>query len=917
MQQLAALVDFCKSGPPSFSSRTNPTPSPAFNQTMWCLSWDGQPSFWLAAAGSSCSVSSTSHAECSFSVGRKGMDVVIADDPSISRTHLSILVAGDRPRAVGLNPLVATSTAAVVEQRLLPPFPPHAIDGGPTKEIVGCFARWLLGGMVGALALRDSSKFGTVLTFRWTAAGEEPIASAAHPDSYRSVALPNDQRFDAGAWVALAAIDHLVSQLCNAQRQRESWLSFLMATNGRSQTSGGDAATGLDVGSCLMTVYLLIETRRCIGLADAGDLTPGFIFTREAPATAPAVCLSWATRTAAALLQRCCSMDLRLGSHGAALGLHWFSLPVCVVIQGKEFAFADLYGGRPHAADKASAHSSDAATSLTRLRATLSGLGAHLVTSCFQQDAPSASGAAAGAAAYRCTYVDELIPCAATMAALCAGVPFVDDDYFHRIKSRLTAKIPLPEPQSATSLPAGIHSGWWDLLDRAVDRSLFLPRPERRTLFTGVTFVMVQAELCAELSVFIPITGGRVTHEALPTVSEATSDPDAVHPWCVRHQHHVVVLAPPLSVAGIASPQTGTAATVTNLRLVRQFGLVLLDYAAIVRSVLTVARLPQVDGPFPTVPSLPVAKHLVSGHLLASAHQKRSRVRSEEASGTGDDLMAAPVQGTDVAGAVDDASFGDVRTQLTLTATCRRPDAEECTNASRGNEVTSAASGRDVNHPDRREIDAQDKDEEESPIVYDAQFGRRVQKRSSAISGFPCYHTTSTRDGGDRPAASRRYHATGSPSSVGRPDGLPNDHKCFVKQQIAATAGGMTKVRLVEPMESVAPLRTAECHRGAIPAVDADIVVMMSSAPSDDALAAASRRPMRGGASRGRATKSTAGVTTAPAGRSQRAGATEAFLDVFAPPELILSLPSGDPRMGSTSAAQGGPVGLFGVDDLY
>jgi hypothetical protein len=266
----------------------------------------------------------------------------------------------------------------------------------------------------------------------------------------------------------------------------------------------------------------------------------------------------------------CSRIRLTLGTHGSVFDCVWESRAVAVV---------------------------GVADNDTRAAAvaTIQQSGAHALSGASVLDAVEAA---------QLVYTPVLEPLGATMAALCLAKPIVGDAYFRAITTRLTAKVPPPEPAATAALPSTIDPVWATIAGAAagaanvIDPSIFLPRKERRALFHGQTFVCIQEVLAKELAAYVPHAGGRAVFDALPAAAVASARSsslrEALQPWALRHQAHII------AYTGLA-PYSQSA-----LDGLRALGLPAVDYHDIVRSILFVAPLA----------ALPRVGHAAEAHAL-------------------------------------------------------------------------------------------------------------------------------------------------------------------------------------------------------------------------------------------------------------------------------------------------------------
>lgn len=258
---------------------------------------------------------------------------------------------------------------------------------------------------------------------------------------------------------------------------------------------------------------------------------------------------------------------LNIGSHGAAFTIAWWPLPVYVL----------------SGADRARGVAFEALQSVAQIVGVTFTDSMEAAWICLVDPDP----------------LQAFMPSPAALSALCLAKPIVDKGYLDRIASRLTAKIPLPEPDVTFSLPAIIDSSWWDLIRLSsgscdMDRGLFCPKKERSSIFRDCVFVCFQTALFDELNLYVPSGKGRVVCD--PLEAEVTGD-NFLHPWCARHQHHIVAVA----------SSSLTANQARGLSVLRGFSLVIIEYADIVCSILQSTRHPSLNAPFPSVPPLEIA----------------------------------------------------------------------------------------------------------------------------------------------------------------------------------------------------------------------------------------------------------------------------------------------------------------------
>lgn len=311
---------------------------------------------------------------------------------------------------------------------------------------------------------------------------------------------------------------------------------------------------------------------------------------------------------------------------------------------------------------------------------------------------PPALSAAVGACYNRVDFLvtSTVQPSTAVVGMLCRAVPIVSPAFFAAIRDRVSPQLPLPDPRQFTP-PLSL---WWcDLVrharlvqpegpreavqesgSRTADTSAaaspasssvavvnnaastaptveagsplqppqlssyFAPNPRRRELFTGVTFVVVQRALYEEVMSYLDCTGAAVVWEggidAWVTPASGVSDKltfsadgfAELQSFFTRHQRHVLLYNETEAV-----PFSHCFAV-----LQQALGLCHLEYGLVIESIV-LARQP------------PLASYPDNAHLPQTVAEVQARVRLAlgEAESCADDSASQDSGGSDATRAED------------------------------------------------------------------------------------------------------------------------------------------------------------------------------------------------------------------------------------------------------------------------
>ncbi|KAK7198023.1 hypothetical protein NESM_000757700 [Novymonas esmeraldas] len=585
---------------------------------MWIIFFNDTPHFWLIGGES-------------YKVGKKDCHVIIHDDRSISRTHLTI--------SVGLQPL---------------PSPPEG--GGGAADL----------STPQPITLLDSSTYGTAIV-----AGEEETDDAethddapVHGRAGRTAAPALETGILGLCYVpgAAAASRRLHSDSASGQPDqqpalrlvkevpysvpvhRPTWRQFTVRLGHHGAAL---RLVWVDVAVLCEDVHVEVQTKllhalRCCGVRH--EVVPG-ADTHEVAAT-PRHSGGWQEPA------RSCS------GVGAPVR--------------RRSAVSLLGGSGPSLSQRTTVSGTPSPTPLAAAAAAAVG-------------AVRGGDATAAAAATRCydsvsfLVTSAVQPSTAVVAMLCRAVPIVTPAFFVSVRDRASPQVPLPDPSHF--LPP--LSPWWrDLLahvlppthetagrDAALCASAtpevaekdavtashlrcFSPQPERRRLFAGLTFVVLQRPLYEEVLSYLDSTGAEVvwgdcglqklsavpwagpTSTAAPStaVGDARVALEALQTFFARHQRHVLLFneAEPLL------PWPGCVAMV-------QHGLSLasVEYGAVIEAVLTMRPAPSLLQPtYPPAAQLPQTISEVAARVAAASGEDGGG--GEEADELTQDAAAEP-----------------------------------------------------------------------------------------------------------------------------------------------------------------------------------------------------------------------------------------------------------------------------------
>ncbi|KAI5689975.1 hypothetical protein MNV84_00681 [Leishmania braziliensis] len=477
---------------------------------MWVIFFQGTPHFWLIGGKS-------------YRVGKKDCHIIIQDDRSISRTHLTI--------TVGLQ--LSTGAGGAGEWAPQP------------------------------ISLLDSSTYGTTIV----ACGEEADDAETH-----------DTPHSGGA-------------------------SHAGSAGAASSPTLGAGILGLCYAPAATAAAAAARKRQRSGMASGCRAQLTLQLTKEVPFHVPVHRSSWHQFT------------IQLGHHSTALRLVWLDVSVLcedvdVGVQAKLLDGLRCCGVRQETVPV-----NTQAVSATETQGSAEGrvcsglslsqrsmlLGTPLATpipACVTAAAAATGETALSSGVLPCySTVNFLVtstvqPSIAVVAMLCRAVPIVTPAFFVAICDRTSPQIPLPDPLHY--LPP--LSPWWcDFLMPmlpSADESrpcgsdaegggvsaaastftspsstvtavagepaaaashlrYFAPQPQRRQLFSGVTFILLQRSLYKEVLNYLDSTGARVVWEdgGIPSLSaplcsstsSSRAELEALQAFFVRHQRHVLL----------------------------------------------------------------------------------------------------------------------------------------------------------------------------------------------------------------------------------------------------------------------------------------------------------------------------------------------------------------------------------------
>lgn len=619
-----------------FAVRAGPTPS------MWVIFFQGTPHFWLIGGEA-------------YRVGKKDCHVVIQDDRSISRTHLTI--------TVGLQPVPSSasspsSPASLQATASLGAPAPHRSNHGRQPH----HAEDEDSGAPQPITLLDSSTYGTSVTACGRLDSEDAetnddggggvsptldpgvlglcYAPAARKRQRSSGSVPRAPAAPAAPQPTLQLTKEVPYHV---PVHRRAWQEFVVRLGHHGATL---KFVWVDVAVLCEDVDVEVQVKlthalRCCGARQvvaapggAADEEVDELTTTHVSNSAPA--------------------DGRRGSetHGSSSVTQSHPKSTLTVLGGSGLSLTQrtVSGTAVQTAAGTQAATAPPPPPTPPLRSPVA--------------AAAASPASLSCAPQRCydavsfLVASTVQPSTAVVAMLCRAVPVVSPAFFLAIRNRASPQIPLPDPGdflpplapwwcdmlahvalpppsapastaspaegsgaaatslTATSSPASTAA---DAVQAQQQRRCFAPHPERRALFRDVTFLLVQRPLYDEVASYLDGAGAELVWAdvaasglgglaawigAGPSGAVVDIDCDAaaardamaaLQAFFAQHQRCVLLY----SETELDVPWAGAAVAVLRHGL----GLRAVEYAQLVESI--VALRPLALPPYPTLATMP------------------------------------------------------------------------------------------------------------------------------------------------------------------------------------------------------------------------------------------------------------------------------------------------------------------------
>lgn len=160
-----------------------------------------------------------------------------------------------------------------------------------------------------------------------------------------------------------------------------------------------------------------------------------------------------------------------------------------------------------------------------------------------------------------------LAPSTTAVAMLCCGIPIVQPSFFAAIRQRSSPQVPLPDPHRfappvcdfwLTLLPPPSSLSGKDSVSAEGDdgrasttpphlnlSNWLFPSPHRQCLFSGVTFVVLQQSLYEEVVFYMGCSQGHVLYDnSLATIGQGCDEQKALstlQTFITRHEQHCVL----------------------------------------------------------------------------------------------------------------------------------------------------------------------------------------------------------------------------------------------------------------------------------------------------------------------------------------------------------------------------------------